>query len=713
MNVDTWLRQLGLERYAKRFAAGEITWPVVPRLTDADLRELGLPLGPRKILLDAIAALRDSREAAPEAGEAAAAPVPAAHESERRHLTVMFVDLADSTALSAAHDAEDVLQSLRRYQDNAAAAISQRGGYLAKYMGDGILAYFGYPQAREDAAERAVHAALDIVTAVRAMPDLHGHRFAVRIGIASGPVVVGDVVGEEVAREINVVGRTPNLASRLLAVTPADGVVVADTTRRLLGGLFRYRDLGPQAFKGLPEPVTAYEVLGERRGVSRFEAARSMWRNTFVGRTRELEVLRGQWRQAVAGDGNMVLVSGEAGMGKSRLCDAFGEHRAATSHLRIQYQCSSQHVNTPLHPVAGQLRHAAGIDGADSPAEAYGKLARFLAAGGITDPRARLIAPLLGIEVEGDGGGTGLPPSERRDRLLATLLDFIEGLSRTQPIFLLVEDAHWIDPTTQELVDRAVARLADWPVLAVVTFRPDYQPKWSGDVVAARLALNRLTRAQVASMLRLLAAGKALPNAAVEHIVGKTDGVPLFVEEMFRGLKETGFLVEDGESFRLARPLDAGAVPATLQDSLMARLDRLASVKTVAQVAAVIGRKFSGRLLAAALEMADDECLAALDQLVKQQLVVRRGGARRDSYSFRHALIRDAGYNSLLRRQRQQWHARIVGALERTEPATVATQPELVARHHQESGNVEAALKHWSAAAELAERRTAPREAAQ
>ncbi|MCW5747260.1 MAG: AAA family ATPase [Alphaproteobacteria bacterium] len=710
MDVETWLKGLGLERYADRFAAGEVTWPVLPRLTDDDLRELGLPLGPRKILLPAIEALRTAA-----ARQAAADPErapPPAHEIERRHLTVMFVDLADSTALSAAHDAEDLLHVLRRYQDDASAAIRRRDGFLAKFMGDGVLAYFGYPQAYEDAAERAVHAALDIIAAVQSMPALHGQPLAVRVAVASGPVIVGDIVGEELAREINIVGATPNLAARLLAVAPENGLVIADSTRRLLGDLFSYRDLGPQTFKGIPEPVPAYLVLGERRGMSRFEAVRTAPRNTFVGRNQELDLLRENWQRAAAGHGRLVLVSGEAGMGKSRLCDAFGQQLANQPHLRIQYQCSPQHVNTPLHPVAGQLRHAAAIDAADDTAVNHAKLARCLAAGGIDDRGVRLVAPLLGIDLPPAAADADLPPAERRERLLATLLHYIRTLSRTQPVWLHVEDAHWIDPTTQELIARVADGIADWPVLMVVTFRPEYRAPWTGQSTAASVTLERLPRPQVVAMLRLLADWKSLPEAAIEHIVSKTDGVPLFVEEMFRGLTEAGFLVEDAESFRLARPLDTEAVPATLQDALMARLDRLASARTVAQVAAVIGRKFSRQLLTAALDVAEDDCRSALDQLVQGRLVDRRGAAPNESYVFRHALIRDAAYNSLLRRQRREWHGRIVGALEKTQPATVATQPELVARHHQEGGNVEAAIRHWSAAGELAERRSALSEAA-
>jgi len=714
MDVETWLKGLGLERYAERFAAGEITWQVIPQLTDADLRELGLPLGPRKVLLAAISTLRQDpapraqRDDQP-AGAASSAALPG-HEVERRHLTVMFVDLADSTALSTSHDAEDILQVLRRYQDDASAAIRHQGGFIAKYMGDGILAYFGYPQAREDAAERAVHAALEVISSVQTMPALPGHKLAVRIGIASGPVVIGDVVGEAMAREINVVGETPNLAARLLSVTPVNGLVISDMTRRLLGDLFDYRDLGPQAFKGIPGPVPAYLVLGERRGVSRFEAVRSVPRNTFVGRSRELEALGEHWKEALAGRGRLVLVSGEAGMGKSRLCDAFGRRLADVPHLRIQYQCSPQHVNTPFHPITGQLRHAASIDAADESGVRHAKLVRCLAAGGVGDHGVRLIAPLLGMDLEPAPGDADLTPAEKRERMLATLVGYVETLSRTQPLFLLVEDAHWIDPTTQELVSRVASHVADRRLLMVVTFRPEYRSPWTD---AAQLTLARLPRGQVGTMLRLLADGKALPAAAVDHIVDKTDGVPLFVEEMFRGLKEAGFLVEGDKSFTLARALDTEAVPATLQDALMAQLDRLSSAKTVAQVAAVIGRKFTRRLLAAALGMTDEDCRSALDHLVNGQLVGRRGTASNESYMFRHALIRDAAYNSLLRRQRRQWHGRIVDALERTEPATVATQPELVARHHQESGNTDAALKYWSAAGQLAERRLAPREAAE
>ena len=707
MDVAAWLTGLGLGQYANTFQDNAVDREVLVTLTDADLRELGMSaLGHRKKLLIAIEALRANN--APTATTSSEPVTPSrlssvgtvGHEVERRHLTVMFVDLANSTAMSAAIDPEDLLQALKRYQEKATALIREAGGYVAKFMGDEILAYFGYPQAREDAAERAVHAGLGVVSSVQAMPMVQGRRLGVRVGIATGPVVVGDIVGEELAREINVIGETPNVAARLLALAPVDGVVIAETTHRLVGNLFLYQAMGPQALKGLAEPVTAYLVQAAQAGLTRFEAARTSGRAVFVGRGQEVALLLDRWEQATSGEGQLVLVSGEPGLGKSRLCDTFYRRITEQPHVRLQYQCSPQHTNSPLYPISTQLIHAARIQANDAPHAKLDKLASLFGESGVSGPGIRLIAPLLGIEVEAKKEDTDLTPPQRRELVLNTLVEQFDVLTRHRPVLVYMEDAHWIDPTTEELISRLVTRAVRLRAMVLITFRPEYRNRWAQDPIATQLILNRLSRSQVVAMLNALAGAKALPEAAVEHIVARTDGVPLFIEEMFQGLKKSGLLVEEGGAYRLTRALDAQAVPPTLQDSLMARLDRLASAKSVAQIGAVIGRDFPYHLLAAVAPLDEVSLRHGLSELVAAGLVFGHGTPPDASYTFKHALVQDAAYNSLLRTQRQAAHRRIGATMEQAGSAAIT--PEVLAHHFQQASDHDRALTYWERAGDRA-----------
>jgi len=664
-DIARWLDGLGLGKYAAAFAEAEIEFDVLPDLTDGELEKLGIPLGPRKRMLRAIANLGTGDTApatlGPPGGPHAAAG--------RRQLTVLFADLVGSTELSQALDPEDLREVMQAYQSRVTTAIRDAGGFLAKYMGDGVLAYFGYPQAREDAAERAVRAGLAVVATMRGLAPVRGQTLAVRVGIATGAVVVGDVIGDDLAREVNVVGETPNLAARLLGIAEPNQVVIADSTRHLVGDLFRLHALGSQALKGINGPTEAWAVLDARPVISRFEAVRNARQSQFVGRSQEVGLLLDRWEHAVAGEGQLVLLSGEAGIGKSRITDTFYERISDQPHYRIRYQCSPQHVNSPLYPVITQLTYAAGIAPEDDAASRAAKIAALL--GAADSDRVALIANLLGVPLSEGARLASFEPTRRRQLTLEALAGQLDILTSQRPVLLLLEDAHWIDPSTQDLITLAIERATRLQLLIAVTFRPEYQAPWVGNPIATQLALNRLARAQVTALLASLARYKALPEEAVEHIAARSDGIPLYVEEMFGALCDAGVLAEAEGGYHLARPLHGAVVPATLQDSLMARLDRMAPAKAVAQVGAVIGREFEHGLLAAAAGMNPAAIEQGIGDLVAAGLIFARGSAPDAVYSFKHALVQDAAYASLLRSRRQALHLRVVDAIETQAPDIV------------------------------------------
>jgi class 3 adenylate cyclase/predicted ATPase len=707
VDIAAWLRELGLEHYEPVFREHEIDGEVVPELTEGDLEKLGLPLGPRKKLLKAIAALGAGRG---EAGDAVARAVP--QEAERRQLTVMFVDLVGSTELSARLDPEDVGDVIRVYQNTVAGEIARLEGHIANFMGDGVLAYFGWPQAHEDDAERAIRASLATVEAVRHLSAPDGTALACRIGIATGLVVVGDRIGEGGAREQTVVGDSPNLAARLQAMAEPHRVVIAQSTRRLLGNLFEFVDLGPQHLKGFAEPVRTFAVAGESRVAGRFEAFHARTLTPLVGRDHELSLLLERWAAARRGDGQVVLISGEAGIGKSRLIGSLREELRDEASQAIRFFCSPYHTESALRPVIAQLERAASIDAADGAETRLAKLVSLLeAAGPQSDGTVSLFAELLSIPTAGRYPSLDLAPEERKRRTLAMLADQLRLLSASRPLLVMLEDAHWIDPTSLELFDLIVDRVPGLAVLLVVTYRPEFSPPWDGRPHVAVLTLNRLPREAVTTIVERVAGGKALPAEVIEEIRTRTDGVPLFVEELTKTVLESGLLRETDQAYVLDSPLPRLAIPTTLQDSLMARLDRLAPVREVAQIGAVIGREFSYQLLASAAGYPDAELAAALERLAGSELIFAQGSPPQATYRFKHALVRDAAYASLLRARRQQLHAVIARSLESESGDTAEHQPELLAQHYTEAGLDEQALSWWRRAGELAIRRSANIEA--
>ncbi len=704
MDVGAWLRGLGLGQYEQAFRDNDVDADVLPELTADDLIALGITsVGHRRKLLAATAALRDgpAPSAAPSPAEPAPGAPPAAHsgDAERRQLTVMFVDLVGSTALAAGLDPEEMAGALRAYQNAVAGEVARFEGHVAKFMGDGVLAYFGWPRAHEDEPERAVRAGLAVVAAVRALQAPVGERLSARVGIATGLVMVGEVTGKGEARERSVVGDTPNLAARLQALAPPDGVVVAPATRRLLGALFELQELEPHPLKGLAEPVAAFAVLGERAGASRFEARGGHAVLPMEGRDQELALLLERWSLAKAGKGQGVLLVGEAGIGKSRITRALMDAVAAEPHLRVRLQCSPYHADSALWPVVEHLRRAAGFTAEDTPDEQLDKLEALLRQGSadITGS-ARLLADLLGLDAAAAAryGRLELSPQARRTRTLQALADELVAAAAHRPALVVVEDAHWLDPSTLELTELYLDRSAAAPVLILLTSRPDRQPALAAHPHVTRLTLNRLGRAGAEAIIAGLSGGKALPPEVVDAIVARTDGVPLYVEEVTKAVLEAGAA---GEL----------RIPASLHDSLMARLDRIPEVKEVAQTAACIGRVFDYPLLAAVVDRPEPELVGALDKLAAAELVFRRGVPPEASYTFKHALVRDAAYESLLRSRRQVLHRRIAEALEERSPVT---PPEVLAYHAAEAGLADKAADLWQRAGEAALARPAYAEAA-
>ena len=709
MDVAVWLRGLGLQQYEALFRENDIDAEVLSDLTDGDLEKIGVSLGHRKRLLKAIAMLAGPAGAPP----AATTPIPLmADAAERRQLTVLFSDLVGSTALSARLDPEDMREVIRAYQDACSGAVARYDGFVAKFMGDGVLSYFGFPRAHEEDAERAVRAGLDISAVVAKLETRANENLKVRVGIATGIVVVGDFVGQGSAQEPAVVGETPNLAARLQALAEPGAVVIAESTRRLLGGAFELEPLGPRALKGFEAPVPAWAVLREAENVSRFEASRSQRLTPFVRREHEVALLLDRWCEASEGEGQVALISGEAGIGKSRILLALSERIGEARHLRVRYQCSPHHVNDAFYPITSQIWHAARFVSGEPAAARLDKLEAMIARSGLEGKDiAPLVAALLSIPVEGRYRLLEMAPAEQKERTIAALIALFAGLTKDAPVLALLEDAHWIDPTSLDVFSRLIDKLPSLRALLVVTFRPEFAAPWVGRAHVASLQLSRFSRRQATAMIDWVTGAKALPAEVLEQIVAKTDGVPLFVEELTKTVIESGLLRQENGSYVLASTLTPLTIPSTLQDSLMARLDRLAPVKEIAQIGAAIGREFSYRLLEAVSPIQGAELQEALAQLMAAELIHARGAPPEATYVFKHALVQDTAYGSLLRSRRQRIHADIALALEEKFADQVAAAPAAIARHYTEAGLADPAARYWLAAGELALSRSAYAEA--
>src|SRR5215212_6212094 len=703
MDVGRWLAQIGLPQYTASFRANDIDAEVLGVLDESDLEKLGVTsLGHRKRLLGAIRALKQS---APAHSLVEAGALARPRDPERRQLTVMFCDLVGSTALSERLDPEDFRNLIRGYQDCCAGVVTRFEGYVAKYLGDGVLIYFGYPRAHEDDAERAVRAALAIRSGVGALATKHEEALAVRIGLATGIVIVGDIIGVGSSQEEVVVGESPNIAARLQKIAGPNGIAISAATRDLIGQQFACHDLGFQALKGISRPIHAWQVTAEQPIETRFRAAHSDRLTTFVGREQELRCLHHCWRHAVAGQGQVVLLSGEAGIGKSRLVEVF-RHQTPERRWTLQVQCSRVRVNSPLYPVIQHLQLAAGISPEDADETKLHKLEHLLGRAGALNTIGR-IAALLAIPTEDRSQQPALSPLEQKQQTLSALVDLFESLAQQRPVLFVVEDAHWIDPTTRELLDILVDRISRLPAMVVVTHRRDFAARWTSCARCTTLALNRFDRDACVLLINDVAGSRRLPANVLDQIVSKTDGVPFFIEELTKTVLESRFLVKTDGAHALGGSLPPLAIPSTLQDSLMARLDRLGAAKEIAQIAAAIGRKFSHRLLEAVSPLKGAALSEVLRTLVQSRIIAPQDDVPEATYSFRHTLIQDTAYDTLLRSRRQQIHQQIAAAL--TSQGEV--EPELIAHHLTQAGRLAAAAPEWLRAGRRALARSANLEA--
>jgi predicted ATPase/class 3 adenylate cyclase len=704
MDLGDWLRSLGLERYEPAFRENEIDDTVLLSLTVEDLKDLGVGLvGHRRKLLDAIAALRTETSAKATSPDAHATT----DTAERRQITVLFSDLVDSTALSGRMDPEDLRSIIGLYHRCCTEIIERNGGFVAKYMGDGVLAYFGYPLAHEHDAEGAVRAGLAMVEAVPKLETAIAETsLKVRVGIATGLVVVGDLIGSGEAQERGIVGATPNLAARLQAIAEPNTVVIAEATRRFLGNLFELQDLGAKDLKGISGSVRAWAALRPSSVESRFEALHEAGLTALIGREEESELLLRRWSRAKTGEGQVALIVGEPGIGKSRLTAELLERLAREPHTRLRYFCSPQHTDSALYPIIGQMERAAGLVHDDTPQVRLDKLDAVLAQTSTSNEDAALFADMLSLPNDGRYPTVDLTPEERRQRTLEALTAQLVELASQTPVLMIFEDAHWIDPTSLESLGRIVDRIKTLPALLIVTFRPEFNAPWVGQSHVTSLTLNRLGERETAAIIACIVGNKELPPDVMVEIVERTDGIPLFVEEMTKAVLEAE---SEGAVRRTIAAVASPAlpVPASLHAPLMARLDRLGSAKEVAQVGAAIGREFSHALLAAVVRKPEEELRSALNRLVAAGLLFRQGLPPHATYLFKHALVQDAAYSTLLREPRRMLHGRIAETIEGRFAKIAENRPELLAHHCTEAQLIETAAGWWAKAGLQSQSRSA------
>jgi predicted ATPase/class 3 adenylate cyclase len=684
-----WLRRNRLEQLAEAFEANDIDLDVLADLTDEDLDKLGISLGNRRRFLRAIA-----ERAGAEALDTLTGRPPPSGEAERRQVTVLFCDLVGSTELASAIDPEPLGALMRRYQDAAAGAVGRFGGFVAKFMGDGVLAYFGFPHAYEDAAERAVRAAIGTLTAVSGIERPDGRRLQARIGIATGLVVIGEIVGTGTAQEHAVIGEAPNLAARLQSLAASDTILISEATRQLVGNIFDLHAMGSPALKGFARTVPVWRVEQEASIESRFAGSRTPGDLPFIGRQHEMGLLWDRWCLARRGEGQIVTVIGEPGIGKSRSVEALRDQLAGEPHARIHLQCSPYHSDSALYPMIQHIARVARFTAVDAPAVRIEKLRNLFAARAASDPATiPLLTALLSIPAP--AASLSLDLAQAKAATIALLTEEIVRLGETDPMLLVLEDAHWADATTLELLMRLIDSIGAARLLVVVTARPEFTPPWLARPHASLLTLGRMGRADCTELVTSVAQGLSMETVAA--IVAKTDGVPLFAEELAKSVLEAA-----GED---------SAVPATLKDSLMARLDRLGEAREVAQVASVIGRQFARALLEALMPGRSAELDSALAKLAASGIVFPEGPRQAGGFSFKHALVRDAAYESLLLARRREWHAAVARALEERFPETAANDPELLAHHFAAAGLAERGCDYRMRAGERSANRSAYKEA--
>jgi len=662
-DIRQWLQELDLAQYADLFEANDITFDLLPDLSDQALKDIGvISAGHRIRMLKACRPLSSGADAVGISDRDEVAEIASPAQAERRQLTVLFCDMMGYTELASRLDPELLHGIVRRYEDTCAACVTRYEGYVFQRLGDGIVAFFGYPLAHEGEAERAIRAGLEIIESLAKLDVPEAGKLAVRIGIATGVVVVSSA-------EKGAVGETMNLASRLQAVAQPGNIVVSEQVHRLAGGAFDYGDLGEQTLKGISYPTHAYRILGVSEAASRFDAATGERLTPLVGREQELRLLLERWALAQDGEGQVVLLSGEAGIGKSRILGVLRERLEARGAQALRFQCSPYYVNSAFWPSIDNFERALKFGRDEPPESKLDKLEALLVTHyGRPLSDVRFVASMLSIPCEARYGSISRTPQKHKDETLRTLVDLTDAAARKQPSVMLFEDLHWADPTTLEVLDLLIDRVKNVPLLILLTHRPEFQSRWAQHGHVIGLNLSKLTRAQSSAMVSKLAAGKALPGDLLEQIIAKTDGVPLFVEELTKSILESGELKEAADRYEYVGSAHTVTIPATLRDSLMARLDRFMPVKEIAQIGAAIGREFSYELIEAVALRTKGELNSALQQFTASGLAFLRGTPPEATYTFKHALVQDAAYDSLLRSRRQELHGKIARVIEERLP---------------------------------------------
>jgi class 3 adenylate cyclase/predicted ATPase len=713
LDIGTWLKGLGLSQYHSLFVEQQIDLESLADLTEDDLKRFGIPTGARKQLKKAIATLILPRSKTHQRTTKLSSTVSGL--AQRRQLTVLFCDLVGSTALAVRLDPEDFREIINAYIDTCANVVAKFGGHVAGILGDGVVVYFGYPQAQEDAVERSALAGLSLIQAIRNFRAPSDVILSVRIGIATGTVII-DEDDRGVARiDERVTGPTPNLAARLQEVAKPNTVIISDTTKYLLGDLFDYRDLGAHHLKGIDAPVQVWQILCERRVESRFEATRVGNRGVIIGRDAEVALLLSRWKLVQEAEEQVVLLSGQAGIGKSRVASAFVDciNTKGEPHLLLRFQCSPTHTNTALYPVIAYLERAAGIAANDAPELKLDRFAHLMTRTG-GDPASLVptFASLLGISTIQADPRVDLSPYELKQRIFEAMVGWLIAAARNQPLLIVIEDAQWIDPTSREFVTLCIDRLETAAALILITHRPEFQHRWADLANVTSLSLNRLSRQQATNLVKQIAGGKTLPPEVLDQIIVKADGVPLFIEELTKTVLQSGLLREEADRYVVSGKLSFTSIPATLKDALLARLDFAAAMKEIAQIAATIGREFSYALLAAVAPVQGSALEAGLAQLARGEIIRQRHNPVQRAFSFRHALLRDAAYNTLLHSRRRELHSAVARALVDQFPDSAESQPEMVAHHFTEAGLFGPAVDWWEKAGRHALMRSANVEAA-
>ena len=695
-DVVEWLGKLGLNQYAQAFTENHIDYSVLPDLTENDLQKLGMSLGHRKRLLRAIESLQIEGQPAgatpPISKRDVASVIEQPREAEFRQITVMFCDLVGSTQLSEMMDPEDLQKLIDTYRGECAGAIKRYGGEVARYFGDGVMAFFGWPRAHEDDAARAVHTALEIVSGVKKISG--PVPLACRVGLCSGPVVVGETGNSITSWSMDAVGETPNIAARLQTLADINTVLISESTRRLVWSAFDLQDLGPQEIKGITEPMHVYRVLAAKNVASRFEATHTGSLSPLIGRSSEFSLLLDRWEKVKEGDGQVILLSGIPGVGKSRLLHELMSHIQEDPHVLLHHQCSPYHSQSAFFPVIEQLEQGARLTAREADADKIAKLQAYLPhpANDSKEPLL-LVAKLLSIASDDHRELARLTPQQIKNRTIGALIDVLLAFSSHRPTLCIFEDAHWIDPSTLELLELIISRIAHARVLLIVSCRPEFRPTWIAHPNISIHSLTRLSNTEVKTMIRDLLRGESISQELVEQIVEKADGVPLFIEELTNSMLSVPLRAEDTFE-RSPQPISL-RVPETLSDALMERLDRVAPSRRLVQIAAVIGREFSYDLLSGAVQIDEEEMHSALSMLEQADIIHRVGISPSVRFAFKHALLRDAIYESLLRGRRQQIHGDIASILEQDFPELAENQPEVLAYHYQEAGNHQSAVRCW------------------